>query len=92
MQLQTNKKPKPNMAPAAVKAKSNPWSNTEDEFPILEGAASGTSMAHGWHLPKPQPRPTANPTFTSNSPSINSASDFPTLGEYNYLSYAENSG
>lgn len=79
---QAAKKPvKKNVTPAAVKAKSNPWSTTEDEFPTLEGTKAKDTV-HGWHLPKPQPRPVAKPSFVINArPSINSSSDFPTLGE-----------
>lgn len=64
-----------------MKAKSNPWSNTDEEYPELDNSASKTkTFLHGWHLPKPKAQP--KPKFVNNSrPSLNSASDFPTLGK-----------
>ncbi|XP_067933611.1 E3 ubiquitin-protein ligase ZNF598-like [Watersipora subatra] len=77
--LQAPQKASKQVAPAAVKAKSNPWNNTEDEFPTLEKAKVTTSVP-SWHVTKPQPKP-ARPSFvTQRKPVLNSASDFPTLG------------
>ena len=69
---------KPAATKPAIKAKSNPWGSTDEEFPALDGA-SVRPHAHGWHMPKPQPEPTM--TFVANRrPVIDSTADFPSLG------------
>jgi len=62
-----------------LKAKSNPWNDTEDEFPTLS-SSKPKPLAHGWNLPKPQPKPAMK--FINNSKSsLNSEKDFPSLGK-----------
>ena len=68
------------VAPAAVKTKSNPWSNTEDEFPTLEGASAKPHI-HGWHFSKPQSK-SSRPLISNHRPAFDSANDFPSLGMF----------